>query len=98
MSIIIVIIGVVIYFIIAALSTPRIYARLRDVVKNTYSYQNPHQTARFHAAWYALIWPVGFVLFRVRLAMDHVDVQAELSKKERAELDRLRAEAMRELG
>lgn len=92
-----VLVGLLGYVVVATALTPFTYRRLRGKVKNSYSYAPENSTARNFAYIYAWLWPIGLFLLFARSAMHRVDERADLDKKERAELDRFRAEAMKEL-
>ena len=85
------------YVATATALTPAIYRRLRGRVPNALSYHEPNTSARNWSYLYAWLWPVGLFLVAARISMQRVDDRAELDKRERAELDRFRAEAMREV-
>lgn len=84
------------YIGIATILTPIFYKRLRG---NVYNYRGniSDKMARERAYMFAWFWPVGIFLFIAWNSMKRVDERAELDKKERAELEKLRAAAAKEV-
>ena len=90
--------AVVVYITIGLqLVTPAAYRRMAGRITDTYG-KVDDGFAKWLSFWTGVTWPIAVFIVASWARLHRIDERTALSKKERDEYERLRAEALKELG